>query len=120
MYKIFTETDEHKSMMNTIAYWNNSDKVYRLMVPCDVVGSYPNLWQEEDNIRYYLYSCYPMYANGNIEQRNGYFYVQLFEKQTLTERSFKRMFNFEDTATYTVVGHQILTKNLDGCAACEY
>lgn len=121
-------SEQEKEKWNTISYWNNSDKVYRLIVTCDMIDSFPVLWKEEENLRYYLFSNYPQYADGNLEYHQvpgsdyGFYYVRLLYVQRMNSRKFNALFYSDapNDTSYTVVGHYILTKNLDACTNCYY
>lgn len=120
-------SEEEGEKANTISYWNNSDKIYRFVVTCDMIDSFPVLWQEEENLRYYLFSNYMQYADGNLEYHQvpgsyyGFYYVRLLDVQRLNSRKFDALFTSDEMdTTYTVVGHYILTKNFDRCTNCYY
>jgi len=100
------KSSKEKAKWDTISYWNNCDKVYKLIVTEGVLQGQP--------IQTYLYAVYPMYGNGNIEQHKNYYYAELFDAQRLNSRVYDDMFTGSSSeVSYTVVGHYILTKNLD-------
>lgn len=103
----FREMDEaERSKLNTIAYWNNSDKQYKLIVTDSMLAGH--------DIQTYLQALYPQYAGGDIEQHNRFYYVVLKERYSLNSASYDRIFNSASAVTtYTITSNYLLTKNLD-------
>jgi len=92
--------------MNIIAYWNNSDKNFYLIVTDSMLAGH--------DIQTFLAALYPQYGGGNIEKRDLFYFVTLTDRYTLNEQNVKTMFDFtKKTEGYTVTSYNLLTKNLD-------
>lgn len=104
-FKIGGMDADEKSFYNAIAYWNNSDKEYRLIVTDSMLAG--------NDIQTFLKALYIQYKGGDIEQKDFFYYVELKNRPFLTKESAKRIFDLTPHKGYTIASHQLLTKNLD-------
>lgn len=101
-----------------ISSYNCSERVADFIVPFNNVEFEFLNCNHQEGIQLYLAKVYPQYLNGQIEQRDGFYYVTLFDRTTIRKANLKDYYNPEispnNKTTYTVVWNPFSLKTADG------